>query len=258
MLTKKQAAFINSLKKKKYRDKHGMFVAEGVKIVNELIASGATINKIYSSKNYQLSLFDFHVTVERITEDELKKISSLSTPNEVLAICNINHTETDVKKLKSKLILFLDTIQDPGNLGTIIRIADWFGIKYIVCTSDTVDLYNPKVIQATMGSFARVQVWYENGISFIDNYKKHFPDYKIIGASLGGDDLYQTDLPEWGMIVIGNESNGISEVMKDALTAQVRIPSFSDNENTGAESLNAAVATSIICAEFRRRAKFGR
>jgi TrmH family RNA methyltransferase len=260
MLAKNEVKFINSLKLKKNREQEGLFVAEGVKIVNDLLNSGIKLRTIYSSRNFQLSIFNYHIDVIRIKENELNRISSLNTPNEVLAVCEIPQYNLDHSKLKNKLSLVLDTIQDPGNLGTIIRVADWFGIENIICSQETVEVYNPKVIQATMGSISRVKVHYAPLPAFIkeqvDSENKPFPVY---GALLDGESLYESKLLKHGFLVIGNESKGISSDLLPFLTHKIRIPSFGvplaglDAGISSAESLNAAIATAVICSEFRRR-----
>jgi TrmH family RNA methyltransferase len=259
MLAKNEAKFINSLKQKKNRDAEGLFVAEGVKIVNDLLHSGIKVKQIYSSRNFQLSIFNYHIDVIRIKENELERISSLTTPNEVLAVCEIPNYKLDIGLLSNKLSLVLDTIQDPGNLGTIIRIADWFGIENIICSNETVEVYNPKVIQATMGSISRVKVHYAALSKFFEEMKTKAPDLPVYGALLDGDNLYKAELAAKGIILIGNESKGISPELIPCITSKIRIPSFATQAAgfqappSAAESLNAAIATSIICAEFRRR-----
>jgi TrmH family RNA methyltransferase len=259
MLAKNEVKFINSLKLKKNRDQEGLFVAEGVKIVNDLLHSGMKVKTIYSSRNFQLSIFNYHIDVIRIKENELARISSLNTPNEVLAICEIPQYTLDHGTLAKKLSIILDTIQDPGNLGTIIRIADWFGVENIICSPETVEVYNPKVIQATMGSISRVKVHYTELSVFLEEMKKHAPAAPVYGALLDGDNLYTAKLDPKGFILIGNESKGISSDLLPYVTAKIRIPAFSSPVNaeqapgSAVESLNAAIATSIICSEFRRR-----
>ncbi|MFI5150714.1 MAG: TrmH family RNA methyltransferase [Bacteroidia bacterium] len=258
MLSKNQVKFINALKLKKNRESEGLFVAEGVKIVNELLHSGIKVRQIYSSRNYQLSIFNYHIEVVRIKESELKRISSLHSPNEVLAICEIPVHTLDIVLLRNKLCLLLDTIQDPGNLGTMIRIADWFGIEHIICSPDTVEVYNPKVVQATMGSISRVQVHYTPLEPFLEGVCKQ-PGTRVYGALLEGEELYKAELSDEGFILIGNESKGISSEFLPYITDKIRIPLFSpagrevSGQLNAAESLNAAIATSVICAEFRRR-----
>jgi len=176
-------------------------------------------------------------------EFELKKISNLSTPNQVLAVVRQNHTHLRPDELQESLVLFLDGIQDPGNMGTILRIADWFGIPSVICSPMCVDVYNPKVIQATMGAIFRIKTV---EMDFGELVFK-FPQLTFYGAVLDGQNIFQMELPQHGVIVIGNESSGISASIQEQLDYQISIPS---GKNGGAESLNAAVATGIICAAF--------
>ncbi len=277
MLSKNQISFINSLKQKKYREEHQLFIAEGVKIVSELLNSSIVVKQIYATSEF-LRNNKIPNTVERfeIKENELERISALTKANEVLAVCEVPSYELnglENETLKGKLTLVLDDIKDPGNLGTIIRIADWFGIENIVCSSETVDAFNSKVVQATMGSIARIKIHYVDLISFIkqiENVTQSATEkgssrsvtlsgvegqYPIYGALLEGKNIYSEKLSSEGLIVIGNESRGISEEVQILITNKISIPSFSHYKQGGgeAESLNAAIATSIICSEFRRR-----
>ena len=273
MLSKSQISFINSLKQKKYREEHRLFIAEGAKIVPELLNSTIVVKQVYATSDF-LRNNVIPASVERfeIKENELERISSLTKANEVLAVCETPSTELDNELLKGKLTLVLDDIKDPGNLGTIIRIADWFGIENIVCSSETVDAFNPKVVQATMGSIARIKVHYINLIDFLKQQSTSVTlsategrssraesrdegKPKIYGALLEGKNIYSEELSSEGLIVIGNESRGISEEVQKLITDKISIPSFSHYKSGGgeAESLNAAIATSIICSEFRRR-----
>jgi RNA methyltransferase, TrmH family len=178
-----------------------------------------------------------------VSESELKKISALATPNTCLAVFKIPSNETIIE---SGLIVALDSVRDPGNLGTILRLCDWFGIQQLICSNETVDIYNPKVIQATMGSIARVNVNYIDLKSFIT--KTHLP---VFGTFMDGDNIYKTTLPQEGIIVMGNEANGISEELELLIQNRLTIPRFGDLQKT--ESLNVATATSIILSEFKRR-----
>lgn len=250
-----------------------MFIAEGVKVVGELLNSDI---KVVELCKVQGSMFNGstspttgvprsgkeEITVFDVSEEELKKISALATPNEVLAVAEIPERKLDIESLKDKLTLALDDIQDPGNMGTIIRVADWFGIENIICSINTVDCYNPKVVQATMGSIARVNVFYgdiSNIIKGVNDQAKQ--GFRIFGAVLDGDNIYSKKLSNKGIIVIGNESKGISTKIASVLTDKIKIPAcragrpntahFMDSRGEP-ESLNAAVAAAIICAEFRR------
>jgi TrmH family RNA methyltransferase len=254
MLSKSQITFINSLKQKKYREEHQLFIAEGAKIVPELLNSSIIVKQIYATSDFLRNII-IPAGIERfeIKENELERISSLTKANEVLAVCETPNYVLDNESLKGKLTLVLDDIKDPGNLGTIIRIADWFGIENIVCSSETVDAFNSKVVQATMGSIARIKVHYVDLVPFIQQQvaNKKF----VYGALLEGENIYSEKLSSEGLIVIGNESRGISDEIQKLITNKISIPSFSHYKSGGgeAESLNAAIATSIICSEFRRR-----
>ena len=254
MVTNNQIKFVNSLKLKKHRGHHNLFVAEGVKIVSELINSRIKVNQIYHTKDFaKKSDASEDVEFIEVTGNELERMSSLVTPNEVLAVCEVPDYNFDSEIFKDKLTLILDDIQDPGNLGTIIRIADWFGIQNIICSNATADAYNSKVVQATMGSISRVNVYYHDLVSCFETELGSLK-MPIYGALLSGENIYSKKAMPEGFIIIGNESRGISEKLEQFITDRIAIPSFSPNVVIGeAESLNAAVATAIICSEFRRR-----
>lgn len=184
-----------------------------------------------------------------VTEEELTKASFLCHPQQVLAVFKMLDSHVDTNLLTSKLTIVLDGVQDPGNLGTIIRIADWFGIENVICSADTADAYNPKVVQATMGSIARVNVTYMNLSVLFDSLPKDFPIY---GTLLEGDNIYNQELTEVGLIVMGNEGKGISPAIRNLVNRALRIPNYPEGRAT-ADSLNVAIATAIVCAEFRRR-----
>lgn len=237
MLTNSDSKLINSFSNKKFRQKYNKFVVEGVKMINEVLNSSYKVDKIYTTKN----IFNEHpVESVLINERELKKISQLVQPNTALAICEI----PEESKIKFEgLILALDDIRDPGNLGTIIRLADWFGIEQIICSKETVDLYNPKVIQATMGSFTRVQINYVDLKDIFSRYQK-----PIIGAYMEGKNIYQSEFPQEAILVMGNEANGISEALFPFISNKITIPRFGKLQKT--ESLNVAMATAILLGEF--------
>lgn len=253
MVSKNQIKQIQSLKQKKFREETGLFVAEGTKIVSELLHSSIQVETLYATAEFLSgrSIPDTFPVVE-ISRAELERISFLTAPNEVLAVCRIPEPRLDSLQLKGKLILMLDDIRDPGNLGTILRIADWFGIEQVICSIETADAFNPKVVQATMGSIARVQVHYLD----LDEYLKsnHSSEMPVFGALLDGDNVYSQKLPAEGFLMIGNESHGISIDLQKHITHRLRIPSFGKLKSNGgeAESLNAAIATAILCSEFRR------
>jgi RNA methyltransferase, TrmH family len=255
MLSKNQIKFVNSLKQKKFIQEHGLFIAEGTKVVEELIKSSVTVKDIYgTSEFFRKTPIDKSINRFEIKESELERISAFATPNEVLAVCEIPAHQLDISSLNNKLTLVLDDIKDPGNLGTIIRIVDWFGIETIICSTETVYAFSPKVVQATMGSIARIKLHY---VDLLEFFKVQNLAFKVqsFGAVLEGENIYTKQLPSSGFIVIGNESKGISENVLPFITDKITIPSFSHFKTNGgeAESLNAAIATSIICSEFRRR-----
>lgn len=255
MISKNQIKFLNELKQKKGRDEHNLFVAEGHKIISELLASTISVRQIYSIST-AFDKLKIHSGIEciEIKSAELERISSLTTPNEMLAVCEIPEYTLQISELSDKLTLLLDTIKDPGNLGTIIRVADWFGIENIICSHQSADVFNPKVIQATMGSITRVKIHYEDLTKLIAQNQNE-TKLPVYGALLEGENIYLQKLPGAAFIVIGNESKGISPELIPLVSHKITIPSFSHFKTIQGEteSLNAAIATSIICSEFRRR-----
>lgn len=259
MVSKKQIQFVNSLKQKKYREEHQLFIAEGAKIVPELLNSDIEVHQVFATREF-LEKNDIGKRVDciEVKYDELERLSSQTTPSDVLAVCKIPIHSFDKNELKGKLTLVLDDIKDPGNMGTIIRIADWFGIDSVLCSNESTDVYNPKVVQATMGSISRIKLHYLELSDFFRNLDdgnisfKHFPVY---GALLEGENIYKKQLTREGIIVIGNESRGISESIKEFINHKITIPSFAHYKagRGEAESLNAAIAAAIICSEFRRK-----
>ena len=251
MLSKNKIKYINSLKIKKYRSQYKQFIAEGTKIVKELIINKKDIAEIYATKDWinNNNVPEGICTVCDIKD--IQKISSLKNPQEVLAVVNHKNTNLDYKKLSDQLIITLDNIQDPGNLGTIIRIADWYGIETIICSEDSVDCYNPKVVQATMGAFARVDILYTDIKNLISDMTEKF-SVPVYGTFLEGENIYNCSLTKNGIIVMGNEGSGISENVESLVTQKLYIPNFPPETETS-ESLNISVATAITCSEFRRR-----
>lgn len=239
MVSKNQIKLINSLQQKKYRKLHNLFIAEGKKVIQELIDANFTLEHLFVTKE---NLFDATLHSELISDNELKKISALTTANDCLAVFKIKEVNS---KASLGLELALDNIKDPGNMGTIIRLCDWFGISKIVCTEETVDIYNPKVVQATMGSLARVEVLYTN----LTDYLKT-TDLEIFGTFMEGKNIYKQELPTKGIIVMGNEANGISTEIENLVTQKISIPRFGNLQQT--ESLNVATATAVILSEFKR------
>lgn len=246
MVSKNQIKLITSLQQKKYRKQHELFFAEGIKVIQELLNSNFELYHLFSVEAIFDSLPQNKVTL--ISEAELKKISALTTPNTCLALFRIPEEKPVVE---SGLILALDDIRDPGNLGTILRLSDWFGISDVVCSNETVDIYNPKVIQATMGSISRVNVIYTDLEAFLDQTK-----LPVFGTFMDGANIYEQKLPENGIIVMGNEANGISESIEKRTTERLSIPRFGNLQLT--ESLNVATATAIILSEFKRGLFSGR
>ncbi len=254
MLSKAKVKYLNSLKSKKFRQKYNNFVAEGDKIAIEILKNAQNPNAAFSIeieaiyglsdwiKNHQDLLQPFQAIIAEVDNATLKKISSLQTPNQVLIVLKQFDFDLPTAQIQTNLTLLLDEIQDPGNLGTIMRIADWFGIPNVICSTNCADAYNPKTIQATMGAFLRVRTFRLNLTEFCRN----FSALPVYGAVLGGENLFQTKLNKNALIVIGNEGKGISPDMIQQLTHRIEIPA-----NGQAESLNAAIATGIICAAFR-------
>ncbi|MEO5945768.1 MAG: RNA methyltransferase [Chitinophagaceae bacterium] len=243
MLAKSKLKYIQSLGQKKFREQEGLFIAEGPKLVNDLLEmKNAAIQEIFALKEWieDNKKVAYSNSVVETTAIELEKISQLSTPNQVMAV--IRQFPIDEKiDVKNKIILALDNIQDPGNLGTIIRIADWYGVDQIVCNNQSADMYNPKVIQATMGSIARVKVFYTELSDWLAKQKS----IPIYAAMLDGDDVTSMKKIKEGIIVIGNESKGISDEVLKSVSKKITIP-----QKGKAESLNAAVATGIILSHF--------
>ena len=240
MLSKNQIKLIKSLSQKKYRQQLGLFIVEGIKGINEFLNSDFELETLFTTK----SIFNANEDcIYDILEVDLKKISTLKSPNTALAIFKIPEQK---KVTKSGLIIALDAIRDPGNLGTIIRLCDWYGIKDVVCSLNTVDCYNSKVVQATMGSMTRVNVTY---LDLEDYLESNTID--IFGAYMTGENIYTTDLPKEGIVILGNEANGISEAITSKVKRQLTIPQFGHTKST--ESLNVANATAIVLSEFRRR-----
>ncbi|WP_405207958.1 TrmH family RNA methyltransferase [Aquimarina sp. LLG6339-5] len=242
MVSKNQKKLINSLHQKKYRKQHGLFVAEGKKVINELLEADLKLHSLFT-----LDASYFKISSEKVftvTETELKSISFLTTPQFAVAIFYIPETQSVTN---DGLILALDDVRDPGNLGTIIRLCDWFGITDLVCSEQTVDCFNPKVIQATMGSVTRVNIVYTNLERFLMAEREEIPVY---GTFMDGDTIYGEQLPKKGIIVMGNEANGISSDVEQFVNKKIAIPRFGITPVT--ESLNVATATAIILNEFRR------
>ncbi|MGV3703813.1 MAG: TrmH family RNA methyltransferase [Arcticibacter sp.] len=246
MLSKSQISFVNALHLKKNRKDRGLFLVEGIKSITEFIHSKYQVDSIFccEASLQKFSSISQDVKLVEISEADLKKISTLTTPQDALAIIRIpEKTPLRSESFLNKFTLLLDGIQDPGNLGTIIRTADWFGFSEIVCSEDTVEAYNPKVVQASMGSLSRMSVYYTDLPAFIKDVQ-----IPVYGALLEGVSIYETAFEHPGLVVLGNEGKGISQNVIQLISNRITIPRFG-----GAESLNVAVSASIICSELKRR-----
>lgn len=239
-ISKNQLKLITSLSQKKYRQKHKLFLAEGVKVVNEFLNSNFELHQLFKTSDFNFN--GDYIQHQEISEADLKKISNLKTPNKVVGIFKIPKQQKFDEK---GLILALDGINDPGNLGTIIRLCDWFGIKNLLCSLETVDCYNPKAVQASMGSLIRVNINYINLTEFLAT--SNLPTFI---ADMDGKNVYKTNLPEEGVLVMGNEASGIADEIKKIVSHKIAIPRFGELQET--ESLNVATATAILLSEFKR------
>ena len=248
MISKATIKKIHALDMRKFRRNERLFVAEGPKLVDELCATMKPVYiaalpewisenaKIVSGTEYDI-----------VTPDELQRASLQKNPQQVIALFPIPEQRFCTEQLKNELVLMLDGVQDPGNLGTIARIADWFGIRNILCSAETADIYNPKAVQATMGALARVKFHYTDLLQLLSQY-----DGPVYGTFLDGENIYGQELSENGIIVMGNEGKGISQGVGEMINRRLYIPNYPIGTQT-TESLNVAIATSIVCAEFRRR-----
>lgn len=255
MISKHKIKFIKSLESKKERWNSGLFVTEGEKMAQELLNSHLKINQIFATESYLTNndLSKWSSIIEAASQEEINRISFLKTPQSIVCLAHIPQHQLSIHSLKGKLSILLDKVQDPGNLGTIIRIADWFGIENIICTPDTSDAFNPKVVQATMGAICRVNIFYADfNVILKDIDALQMPVY---GTTLDGENIYQTDISSNGFIMMGNESEGIDDKWETYLTQKLYIPHY-PTEMKRSESLNVAIATSIVCSEFRRRLIF--
>lgn len=239
-ISKSQLKIITSLSQKKYRQKHQLFIAEGLKVVNELLNSSFKIDTLFATDDFQTDISLDKII--RISDKDLQKISTLKSPNKVLGLFVI----PDEKPLqKNGLTIVLDTINDPGNLGTIIRLCDWFGVSQLLCSAETVDCYNQKVVQASMGSLTRISIKYID----IEVYLKE-TNLPTFIADMDGENVYKTALPKEAILIMGNEANGVSDKIKTLIKNKISIPRFGENQET--ESLNVATATAILLSEFKR------
>ena len=251
MISKAKLKLVRSLEQKKYRKQEGLFVAEGPKVVGDLLAV-MPVREVFATRQWvEQNAHRYPTTpLTEISDEELRKLSFLQHPQQVVGVFPIAEPETPAN-IADSLSLALDGVQDPGNLGTIIRIADWFGIETIYCSEDTADVFNPKVVQATMGSIARVKLVYTDLATLIDSLPEGTP---VCGTLLNGENIYEQQLPQRGLIVMGNEGKGISAEIAGKVNRRLLIPNFPPERPT-ADSLNVAIATAITCAEFRRQAR---
>lgn len=258
MISKNTIKLIKSLAAKKNRIKENLFLVEGDKNVAEVLKSDFAIENLFATNEFlyrnKTNLKNAKTIVE-VTENEIQKASLLKSPQNSIALCRIPSYEKLPGYFDGSLSVYLDGIQDPGNLGTLIRICDWFGIKNLFCSTDTADVFNPKVIQASMGSFCRVVVWQINYEELITIAKQS--DAVILGAFLEGDDIYAGKFPEKALIVLGNEGNGIRKDLETKIEKKIKIPAFSRNKEK-AESLNVSVAAAIFCSEFMRQKNYSK
>ena len=252
MIGKNTIKWVHSLEMKKNRLREGLFVAEGPKVVGDLLGH-YRLHTVFATDEWMnahgkaLQADSGQARIEVVDDEQLRRLSFLQHPQQVIAIFHIPDNTDGGIDLTHQLTLMLDGIQDPGNLGTIIRIADWFAIDHIICSNDTADAYNPKVVQATMGSLARVGVHYADLPALLDSLRG---EVEVYGTLLDGTDIYSTPLNPQGIIIMGNEGKGISAEVRRHVTRPLLIPNFRHGD--GAESLNVAVATAITCSEFRR------
>ena len=254
MLSKGNIKFIHSLRLKKQRDIHQKFIVEGDKLVKEFLQSGWTVSYLFACPGWLADLpagfVDKPELLHEVSAPELRKISTLTTPNQALAVIEKPDFRINPDDINNGFTLLLDDIQDPGNLGTILRIAAWFGISNVVCSPSTVDVFNPKVVQATMGALLYIEVHYMNTTEFLSEFSQS--GLSVYGTFPQGKSIYETKLERKGIIILGNESQGISNELRQYVTQQISIPGYGPFSSR-IESLNVAVAASIICAEFRRQ-----
>jgi len=247
MLSKSQISLIKSLHLKKFRNIHKLFIVEGLKSITEFIHEDYTLHSIYYLPEMSPKVVNFLQDIKgnEISSNELKKISALTAPQGILAVFKIPQYDFNLEDLRSKFTFALDFIQDPGNLGTIIRTADWFGLSTLICSMDTADIYNPKVIQASMGSLSRIKVFYCDLKELLSTCR-----LKVYGAVLNGKSLYESNFNDEGIILLGNEGSGIRPDLIPFISERITIPQYGK-----AESLNVAVSSAIICSEIIRKIK---
>ena len=247
MISKSQISFIKSLQLKKFRKAHKLFIVEGIKSITEFFEEDYTLQSIFYLPEMSPKVVNFLRNIKgfEVTSEELNKISTLTNPQGVLAVFVIPEYDLPLEDMRGRYALALDNVQDPGNLGTIIRTADWFGIDTLICSKDTADIYNPKVVQASMGSLARMKIKYCDLSSFLPEYP-----YAVYGALLEGESIYETEFAEEGVVILGNEGHGIRDDVSQYVTKKITIPRAGR-----AESLNVAISSAIICSELNRKVK---
>lgn len=250
MLSSNSIKYIKSLQHKKFRKEYGLFVAEGSRLVDDIISSELIVDSIFHTEEWEPTRLAQEIKCELISGKEMSRISGLTTPSSVLAIVKTPHAKPNLSNLEKSFTLALDDIQDPGNLGTIIRLADWFGIETIICSPATADAFSPKVVQSSMGAIARVEIVYTDLEDVLEYAVKR--GIAVYGAFLEGENIYTATLDNYGIAVMGNEGNGISGKVGKLIPNRITIPSFA-GKGRGSESLNVAMATAVICSEFRRR-----
>lgn len=258
MISSSKSKLVRSLRQKKFRDQHGLFLIEGEKMVMELAMGDPEIpfslREVFASPEWierNISILNqSRIEITEASMAEIKKVSNLVTPQAVIALASIPHLPFSSEILLNTPVLAFESIRDPGNLGTIIRTADWFGIRHIVCTPDSTDLYNPKVVQSTMGAITRVQVHYQDLEALLKSGE--LKGKSIFGTFMEGENLYETSLEPDPLILFGNESRGLSDQLSPLIKRRITIPSFSP-VGRGSESLNVASSVAVVCSELRRR-----
>lgn len=256
MISKNSIKLINSLANKKNRIKESLFLVEGDKMVAEVLESKFVVEKLYATNSFIVKnkpKIKNEKIVTEVTREDIEKASLMKNPQNSIALCKLPAEKELPIKIDSDLGIFLDEIQDPGNLGTIIRICDWFGIEHLFCSPKTADLFNPKVIQSSMGSFCRVNVWYTAFEPVVELASKS--EMNILGAFLDGENIYRQNFSTRILLVMGNEGNGISPEIEKMIEKRIKIPEFNKNPKS-AESLNVSVATAIICSEIKRQTNY--
>jgi len=252
MINKNKIKLIRSLSRKKYRNRENLFLGEGNKVTREFLTSGWDVRTLICTESYYQSVKDIlpqSLEFLPADQDEIRKYSLLKNPQQAMVLCEIPKRDFSFERVTSGLTLCLDGIQDPGNLGNILRIADWFGITVVCASPDTADVFNPKAVQASMGSILQVKVFYTSLEALINNAVQE--NISTFGAFLSGTNIYNRKLPETALVVLGNEGNGISSNLESLIGNRLFIPPVPNRKNTS-ESLNVAAATAIICSEFRR------